>query len=159
MLSRRTAMSVAAGALLLLVYLLYGPRLPEETRPEVVPRPPPLEEGPAPSIQEAPVGAPIPQPCRPVRTLAYVEGGTRKVCPIIGPDNCTRAGPEACRPHHPAFAPYAAVAWSGRFEREYVRDFLGLRTLYGYDCTNARYRPNHLERQVRCARPVAFIAQ
>jgi len=135
-------MSVAAGALLLLVYLFYGPRLPEEMRPEVARQPPQMEERPA-----SPVA---PEPCVPARVLARVDGGTRQVCPIIGLDNCTRAGPEACRAHHPAFAPYAAVAWSGRFEREYVRDFLGLRTLYGYDCTNARYRPNHLERQVPC---------
>jgi FkbM family methyltransferase len=39
-----------------------------------------------------------------------------------------------------------------------VRDFLGTRTVYTYDCENARYRPNHLERQIPCNEHDALAA-
>lgn len=78
---------------------------------------------------------------------------TRLLCPLIGPDNCTRAGPvRGCMPHHPAFSPYLELgrAWHGLYDGRYVRDFLGLRTDATYNCPNARYGRHHLSYVIPC---------
>ena len=135
----------------------------DETRPRDVsqlssPPPPPIIA----KIVPVETQKKLPVACVRATTLAYIddEGGgssslrtlhrTARLCPLIGPDNCTRAGPATCIPHAQVFHPYLSHQWTGMFDPRYVRDFLGIRTLYAYDCANFRYRPNHLERQVPC---------
>lgn len=36
------------------------------------------------------------------------------------------------------------------FDKNFVRDFVGTKTDYEFDCENFRYRPKHLERQIPC---------
>lgn len=75
---------------------------------------------------------------------------TRRLCPILGPDHCTRAGPTTCMAHHAVFQPFLDLQWFGAFDRAWVRDFLGIRTSATYDCLNGLYRRYHLERQLPC---------
>ena len=55
--------------------------------------------------------------------------------------------------HHELFAHWEDVTWTGAFNASELRDFVGTRTSYTYDCADkARYRFYHLSRRIPCAR-------
>ena len=56
-------------------------------------------------------------------------------------------------PHHHLFRMYEGKLWAGEVQRDYITDFLGIRTAYFFDCQDYnRYRFFHLSRRIPCAR-------
>jgi hypothetical protein len=55
--------------------------------------------------------------------------------------------------HHDLMQQFAGKIWVGDFEPGFLRDFVGTRTKYLYDCENwNRYRRFHLSRRIPCDR-------
>jgi len=61
--------------------------------------------------------------------------------------------PSALFRHHHVFTEFRDIHVESTFDPDYLRDFVGTRTAYEYDCGDwKRYRRFHLSRRVPCAR-------